>query len=232
MKKLFAALAFAIAFACCTGADVIDHVVAAHRGAGRYVALTFDDGPHPVYTPEILDILAEYGAKATFFVVGSNVQDYPELVKRAYDEGHEIGNHTFDHPDMTKLTTAKQIEQAEKTADTVENVTGVRPVLFRSPGGFYTEELVAELEKRSMIPVLWSWRQDTKDWQLPSADSIVKNVVKNLQDGDIILMHDYNKKGSPTPEALRKLLPILAEKGYTCLTVSALTALKKDTPAL
>ncbi len=200
-----------------------DHTIyAANRDAGKYVALTFDDGPHPVYTEQILDILAKNNARATFFVIGENAERYPELVRKEFDAGHEIGNHTYSHPDMRTVSVDKALEEIGKAEDVITNITGVRPTLFRSPGGVFPDELVIAVENIDCKPVLWSWRQDTKDWSMPSAEHIVKNVLANLKDGDIILFHDFNLKGSPTPHALEMLLPALAEKGYTCVTVSEL----------
>ncbi len=204
-----------------------DSIIAANRGAGSYVALTFDDGPHPEYSGEILEILRENDAKGTFFVIGENAARYPELVKTEYDAGHEIGNHTYTHPNMKKLSVEKAVAEIEKTQQTVEDITGERPRLFRSPGGIYSDELVEAAEKVGCRAVLWSWRQDTKDWKCPPSECIVKTVLDNLQDGDIILFHDYNAKKSPTPAALRVILPELKNRGYSFVTVSELMKLKK-----
>ncbi len=203
------------------------HVYASNRDAGKYVALTFDDGPHPIYTEKILSILKENNAKATFFVIGKNAESYPELVLAEFNDGHEIGNHTYSHPDMKKLSVESIIEEIEKTQDIVYDITGKKPEIFRSPCGVYSDELVEAIENIGCKPILWSWRQDTKDWTLPSVKSIVKTVTENIQDGDIILFHDYNKKGSPTPEALEIILPKLAEKGYSFITVSELLKIKR-----
>ena len=203
------------------------HVYASNRDAGKYVALTFDDGPHPVYTEKILEILRNNNAKATFFVIGENAESYPSLVLAEYEDGHEIGNHTYSHPDMKKLSTESVIEEIEKTQDIIYDITGKQPEIFRSPCGVYSDELVEAIENVGCKPILWSWRQDTKDWTLPSVKSIVKTVTENIQDGDIILFHDYNKKGSPTPDALELILPKLAEKGYSFITVSELLKIKR-----
>ena len=205
------------------------HVYAANRDAGKYVALTFDDGPHPVYTEQILEILAEYDAKATFFVIGKNAESYPELVCKEYEEGHEIGNHTYSHPDMKNISVEKAIEDIEKNQEIIYDITGEEPKLFRSPGGFFSDELIYAVENLNCKPVLWSWRQDTKDWSLPEVNVVVKTVLDNIQDGDIILFHDFNLKGSPTPEALKKILPSLKEQGYQFVTVSELLKINKET---
>ena len=204
------------------------HIYAANRDAGKYVALTFDDGPHPKYTPEILDILKENDAKATFFVIGKNAKNYPELILREKEEGHEIGNHTYSHPDMKGISVDKAVEEIMLTQETISEITGVRPVLFRAPGGVFSNELVLMLENIECKPVLWSWKQDTKDWSLPSVKTVVNTVLNNINDGDIILFHDYNMKGSPTPEALKIILPKLKEMGYNFVTVSELIELNNQ----
>ncbi len=219
-------LALSLVILCniCSAEEIKDgnHIVVANRSAGKYVALTFDDGPHPEYTDQILDILEQNGAKATFFIIGKNAEQYPDIVKKEFDAGHEIGNHTYSHPNMTGITIEEAIKEIEKTQDIIFEITGERPKLFRSPGGYYYDELVGAIEGIDCRAVLWSWRQDTRDWKKPSVESIVKTVMSNLQDGDIILFHDYNTKGSPTPEALKILLPALKEKGYSFVTVSEL----------
>lgn len=206
------------------------HVYAANRDAGKFVALTFDDGPHPVYTEQILKILADNGAKATFFVIGQNAESYPELIRAEFDAGHEIGNHTYSHPNMKSVSVDRAVEEITKTQQIIEDITGERPKLFRSPGGIFSDELVGAVEDLECKPILWSWRQDTKDWSLPRVEKVVRTVLDNLQDGDIILFHDYNMKGSPTPEALKIILPELKQRGYSFVTVSELLAMKNDEP--
>lgn len=197
-------------------------VYVANRNAGKAVALTFDDGPHPTYTPEILDILEKHSAKATFFVIGQNAEKYPDIVKRAFDEGHEIGNHTYSHPNMNRINSDKVIDEIQKTARTIEDITGKKPILFRSPGGYLDDGLISTAHKFDCTPVLWSWRQDTRDWAKPSVKQVVKTVLDNLRDGDIILFHDFNTKSSPTPAALEIILPELEKRGYSFVTVSEL----------
>lgn len=217
-----------ICFTLCFAAQAQTNIYAANRNAGKYIAITFDDGPHPVYTEQILDILKENGAKATFFVIGKNAESYPDIVRREYDEGHEIGNHTYSHPDMSRINVIKAVEEISKTQEIIYNITGQMPKSFRAPGGIFSKELVYAVEDLQCKPILWSWRQDTRDWSLPKVTTIVNSVMNNLQDGDIILFHDYNTKGSPTPQALKIVLPKLKEKGYTLVTVSELLELKAD----
>ena len=226
MRKLLVTVSVVLTLAV-PALAVSDHVVAAHRDAGKFVALTFDDGPHPHYTEEILAILAENHAHATFFVIGENAERHPELIKAEFDAGHEIGNHTYSHPMMNKLAVTDAVEEIRKTQTAVEHITGCAPRVFRSPGGYYSDELVEAVEAIGCKPVLWSWRQDTKDWQSPPVDKVVHTVLDNLQDGDIILFHDFIGKNSPTPAALRIILPALAERGYRFVTVSELMQMKR-----
>lgn len=115
-------------------------------------------------------------------------------------------------------------EEFEKTQDIIFEITNQKPVLFRPPGGYINNEFADFLSEHNVTPVLWSWRQDTKDWSSPSVESIVNIVLNNLQDGDIILFHDYTVKNSPTPQALEIILPKLKEMGYSFVTVSELIA--------
>lgn len=227
IKKLFCIIITAFIIAIPVSALNKSHIFAANRDAGKYIALTFDDGPHPQYTAEILDILDEFDAKATFFVIGQNAEKYPDLIKREFSSGHEIGNHTYTHPDMKKISVDKAVEEILLTQNAIYDIIGVKPVLFRAPGGIFTDELVIEVEELDCKPILWSWRQDTKDWCNVPAGNIVNNVLNNIQNGDIILFHDFNTKGSPTPKALKSIIPKLKEMGYSFVTVSELLELNE-----
>lgn len=236
MKKKIFALLYVCLCALLLSASVFgavrNEVFAANRSAGKYVALTFDDGPHTEYTAQILDILKKYDAKATFFVIGQNAEKNPALVKREFDEGHEIGNHTYSHPKMKVIGASELVDEIEKTQKIVEDITGRAPRLFRSPGGYFDDGIIKTIESYDCTPVLWSWRQDTRDWSKPPVSSVVNTVLGNLQNGDIILFHDYNTKGSPTPDALRVILPELKERGYSFVTVSELMELNDGTAEL
>lgn len=202
--------------------EIDERLYFANRSAKKCVALTFDDGPSPKYTERILDILDKYGAKATFFVIGKNAEKYPEIVIEEYRRGHEIGNHTYSHPDLKKISAEQFIEEINKTQSIIYDITGVEPTLFRPPGGYLNNSIVSKLHELDYSSVLWSWRQDTRDWACPSVGNVVNGVLGNLQDGDIILFHDYNSKESPTPEALDRILSELCDKGYSFVTVSEL----------
>ncbi len=184
------------------------------------VALTFDDGPHPRYTAEILDILKEYGVTATFFAVGSNAENYPHLVKRICEEGHELGNHTHNHFHVAKLSREALCKDIESAQNVLERLSGKHVRLFRPPEGVCTEDLKIYCEQEGMTILLWSI--DTRDWAHTPVWEICENVKRNVKDGSIILMHDFIGKNSPTPAALRRIIPVLQELGYELVSVSQL----------
>jgi len=181
------------------------------------IALTFDDGPHPKQTQEILNILKKYDVKATFFVVGQNTQYYPDVLRRVISDGHEIGNHTFTHPNINK-SNAKTIEKELKNnhINILENY-GYDIKLLRPPGGVLNKNISIIAEKLGYKIILWDI--DTKDWAHKSVNAITENVIKNTKSGSIILFHDYIANGTPTPEALDVLIPLLQKSGYTFTTV-------------
>ena len=191
-----------------------------HNTNKKRVALTFDDGPHYKYTAEILDILDEYGAKATFFVVGELAERYPELILRELAEGHEIGNHTWSHPKMKKLTIDSLKQEILKTEELLNEIADYRPKLFRPPEGSFSDLAEKTVENCDYEIILWT--VDTRDWAHTPPDTITRNVLESVQAGDIILMHDYIGHDSPTPAALRRLIPALLERGYRFVTVSRL----------
>ena len=186
----------------------------------KQIALTFDDGPHPRYTPQILDILAEYGVEATFFTVGSNAELYPHIVKRLLEEGHELGNHTYNHNHVGKMSKEALTEDIRLCGDAIEGITGKRPRYFRPPEGVCNKDVKEICEKSGMAIVMWS--VDTRDWAHTPIWEICENVRCNTKTGSIILMHDFIGKNSPTPEALRRIIPILRGLGYEFVTVSQL----------
>ena len=192
---------------------------AARDGRPR-IALTFDDGPHPAYTPQILDILKEFDVSATFFAVGENVEYYPELAARIEREGHEIGNHTFHHSRIAKMDKNTLKEEILACKRAVMEACGKSPRLFRPPEGVCSETLKAVCEELDMTIVLWS--VDTRDWAHTPECEIVENVRCNTHNGSIILMHDFIGKKSPTPRVLRIIIPMLRELGYEFVTVSQL----------
>lgn len=178
------------------------------------VALTFDDGPHPKYTLEILDALKRNNARATFFVVGSRAERYKEVIGSIRENGNEIGNHTYDHKELTKLSGGDITGELGRTTGILEHITGSKPVLTRPTYGSVNDKV----RKYAGSPlVLWSI--DTLDWKTRNTDKIVHQTMKNVKDGDIILMHDIYKT---TAEAAGKIIEKLNALGYDIVTVSDL----------
>lgn len=189
------------------------------QGDEARIALTFDDGPHPLYTAQILDILAEYDVRATFFVIGENADLYPELLQRTVTEGHEIGNHTQTHP-LKNLSSEQMEKELSDCETTIAEWIDCRPRLFRPPGGIISGTVTALAENHRYRVILWSI--DTRDWAHTPVEQIAKTVLDDAGAGDIILMHDGIKSNSPTPQALRIVIPALLARGYRFVTVSEL----------
>ena len=177
------------------------------------VALTYDDGPSNSATTRILNTLEAYNSRATFFVVGSRVNSYSYQIKRAYDLGCEIGNHTYNHAKITSLTTEELKAELSNTDIRVAAITGVSPVLMRPPGGSYKTDTVRQ---NTAYPIIM-WSVDTLDWKYRNADSVVNSVKGSVFDGSIILMHDLYDS---TAEATEIIVPWLIEQGYQLVTVS------------
>ena len=189
----------------------------------KQVALTFDDGPSPQYTPKLLALLKQNQAHATFFVLGDHVESYPWVVQAAMRDGNEIGNHSFDHPRFTKSDEPTREEELERTTVDLD-LLGCHSHLFRPPYSAYDQRLVAYLTNTHRQLVLWGI--DSGDWRgLPAAD-IVHNVLSRVRPGAIIIFHDSHEKEqadrSPTVTALRVILPALRAQGYRMVTVSEL----------
>lgn len=190
------------------------------QNQNKEIALTFDDGPHPIYTEIILDILKEYNIKATFFMIGENVLNYTDVALRVKSEGHEIGNHTVQHLTARCCTEAELVSDMVNCAEIIYQKLGVKPCIVRPPEGAIVTSVLRICSKINCSVILWN--VDTRDWAHTSPQNIYKNVIENTDSGDIILMHDYIGKNSPTPEALRMIIPRLIDDGYSFVTVSEL----------
>ena len=197
-------------------------VVRAGDPNSKKIALTFDDGPHPYKTDAVLNILAKYGVRATFFVVGENVSYYPEPLRRAVALGHEIGNHTYHHALLSETCEKSAAEEIQKTEDIIFQTVGYRTKLFRPPEGAYNACALNVVKSKDYRVILWT--VDTRDWENKSAETMVQTVMTNVKGGSIILFHDYMSKKSHTLEALEILLPKLLAQGYEFVTVSELLA--------
>ena len=215
-------LAIFLIFACEIPVFATPKIIYRYTGSSekKRVALTFDDGPHPRYTPQILDILAEFSVEATFFTVGANVEAYPKIIERILSEGHEIGNHTYHHYHTANVTSKVLTEDILACSRVLKLHTGEDVHLFRPPEGVFNEEIKQLCEERNYTIVMWS--VDTRDWAHPQVGEICKNIKENVKDGSIILMHDFIGKNSPTPAALRRIIPMLQESGFEFVTVSRL----------
>ncbi|MCS7460459.1 polysaccharide deacetylase family protein [Paenibacillus doosanensis] len=192
--------------------------------AGK-VALTFDDGPDGKYTPAILDILRENDVKATFFVVGTQVSKFPEVLKRIHEEGHAIGNHSWDHADLSKLSSARIRTELTKTDEWIEKTVGFSPSLIRAPYGAVSA-LVKKEAERSERPLI-GWNVDPRDWAGTDSEEIVRNVKSHTKPGGIILLHSFGGKQGKldnTVEALPAIIAFLKENGYQPVTVPELKA--------
>ncbi|WP_096549843.1 polysaccharide deacetylase family protein [Ureibacillus thermosphaericus] len=178
----------------------------------KKVALTFDDGPHPQVTMQILNTLEKYGAKATFFMLGKQVENHKNIVHEVLNRGHEIGNHTYNHPVLTKQSTSQVSWQVDYTSQVIYDVIGEYPTLFRPPYGAtnsYVESLID-------VPVIL-WTIDTYDWKYRDSNKLLPIIKANLHDGAIILMHDIHQS---TADGLESVLAYLQQEGYECVTVS------------
>ena len=183
------------------------------------IALTFDDGPGYNHSSDkILDVLEKYGARATFFMVGRNAKDHPENLKRKVKLGCELANHTWDHDHYGANVTAKDIK---KCSQAIYAACGQYPTAFRSPGGMTTETIRKECKAENMP--LYYWSLDTQDWKSRNADSVYNAVIKNVKDGDIILMHEIYDS---TAEAVAKMVPKLIKEGYQLVTCEELVLAK------
>ncbi|TWI59114.1 polysaccharide deacetylase family protein [Halalkalibacter nanhaiisediminis] len=185
------------------------------------VALTFDDGPDPRFTNQVLDVLKEFNVPATFFVLGKRAETYPDIVRRMVKEGHIIGNHTYSHTDLSKAADIETlVREVNQTEDVLVNLIGYRPKLFRAPYGFLYDELVEKLAEMNYTVVGWS--ADSLDWRELPPEDIAYNVLSNVEPGAIILMHDGGEQEADrtgTIKALRQIIPTLKEQGFEFVTV-------------
>lgn len=182
------------------------------------VALTYDDGPQPSVGNRIMDCVAQYDGKVTFFMVGDRVPSHAAEVQRMVAEGHEVANHTLNHRYLQKLGAAEIQAQVNGGNDVIQQVSGVRPTLMRLPGGNQN----ATVRANTNMPMI-QWSIDTLDWKTRNADATVASVLNQVKDGDIILMHELY---SQTADATERIVPELVNRGYQLVTVSEMAAAK------
>lgn len=181
------------------------------------VALTFDDGPHPTYTPQILAILKKYNVKATFFLVGMNAENYPELVKKIHDEGHVIGSHTMTHPMLTKISEANLDNEIARPSQILKNILGTKPKCLRYPYGASNKHVREEISSHGMTPLPMGF--NSFDYERPGAKKIVNWVLKNSYSQQVILMHDGFAKREQTVAALPEIIEGIKKKGLGFSTI-------------
>ena len=196
------------------------HLVWSGSGRDKNVCLTFDDGPNPIYTPRILQILKEKKARATFFLTGQHAQQHPGLVKNIYESGHELGGHTFSHVQLPKVPSQKIKQELETTRSIIESASGAKIFLFRPPWGIFNSRSLAEIAMCKFDVVLWS--VDSHDWSRPGIAQIKANVLGKAKNGSIILFHDDHDQ---IVQALPEIISNLQQQGYQFLTVSEMMAL-------
>lgn len=180
----------------------------------KQIAITFDDGPNPDYTMKLLKGLKKRGVKATFFVLGEEVERYPDILKATYDDGHMIGVHSYQHVNFGQIGDAAALEQVEKTQQAIYDVTGEYTGYIRPPYGCWKKELDQELP---MIEVLWDI--DPLDWATKDADTVVQRVLQKIPDGSIILLHDASES---SVSAALTIIDTLQKQGYEFVTVEEL----------
>jgi len=185
----------------------------------KLVALTYDDGPNKKYTPELLDILKEEDSKATFFILGSNAEASPEILQRIVAEGHQIGNHSYDHKQFVALSSDKIQFEINKTNNILKEITGVTPNMIRTPYGEVTDKIKTIVN----MPIIL-WDIDTLDWQTTSANKVYNSIMSKVQDGDIILMHDTFPA---CVQATKMTIEKLKSEGYVFVTVETLILAKQ-----
>jgi peptidoglycan-N-acetylglucosamine deacetylase len=190
---------------------------------GPYIAMTFDDGPSPETTPRLLDILKQRNIKATFFMIGQNAERNPEIVKRILADGHEIGNHSWTHPQLAKLPDDRVTEEITKTQNAITNASGYTPKLLRPPYGSITGRQKEWIENQFGLSVIL-WSVDPFDWKRPGASVIQQRILAGARPGAIILSHDIHKQ---TVDAMPATLDALAAKGFKFVTVSQLIAMNR-----
>jgi peptidoglycan/xylan/chitin deacetylase (PgdA/CDA1 family) len=187
----------------------------------KNVALTFDDGPHAILTPLLLDRLNNTNAKVTFFVMGVKVVLHPDIVRRALKEGHEVANHVWDHPVLTKIPWQVARDQILRTSEAVFNVSGYTPKTMRPPYGNTNRGLNNRIYSETKLPVIM-WSLDTLDWMRPNPKEIVKKILQKVKPGTVILCHDIHPG---TIEAIPEIVQQLHEQGYSFKTVSEMIAI-------
>lgn len=189
-----------------------------------YIAMTFDDGPHPRNTPRLLDMLRQRNIKATFYVIGGNVKMYPDITRRIVAEGHEIGNHTWTHRKLTLLSDSEVRSEMSRTRDIIMSATGVQPRTVRPPyGALLTRQREMIMREFGYPTIMWS--VDPQDWKRPGVSVVRDRIISGTRNGSIVLAHDLH---APTVDAMPSTLDGLLAKGFQFVTVSQLLTLSEN----
>ncbi|OLS40025.1 polysaccharide deacetylase family protein [Bacillus sp. MRMR6] len=187
----------------------------------KAVAITFDDGPNPLYTPQVLEIFSKKNGKATFFMIGEQIEKNPELVKKAAELGHEIGNHTYTHPKLSQLSLEACFEEIERTERLIEKLAGQKPVVFRPPYLDYGPDTLTVIEQKG-YPMIGALNMEARDWEKPGVEHILEVSRSCVKNGTILLFHDGYGDRTQTIEAVRVLVSELTLQGYQLVTVTEL----------
>lgn len=193
----------------------------------KRVALTFDDGPDSMYTPQILDILKKHQVKATFFLIGNRAELFPDVVKRMKKEGHIVGNHSMNHPNIIKLDKKETIKEIEECEKVLEKLVEYKPALFRSPYGSLDSKKVEEIKELDVKII--AWNVDSLDWKSLTAEQVKTNILENVNEGSIILQHSSGSEKenlTGSVEALEEVIKTLKKEKYKFVTVSELLDIK------
>ncbi|HEX8294865.1 MAG TPA: polysaccharide deacetylase family protein, partial [Chthoniobacteraceae bacterium] len=193
---------------------------------GPFIALTFDDGPHAQNTPRLLDMLKERNLKATFFVVGQCAAEYPDIMKRIVNEGHEVASHSWSHPLLSKMGESGVTDQLQRTHDVILQTTGVAPKVMRPPYGGFTANQSAWANRKWDYKVIL-WDVDPLDWKYRNAEHVKSEILKRTVNGSIVLAHDIHKS---TVDAMPQTFDGLTSRGFKFVTVTELLAMDRPLP--
>ncbi|MCX7781589.1 MAG: polysaccharide deacetylase family protein [Negativicutes bacterium] len=210
---------------------VFGPVITEGQTSQKIVALTFDDGPYPPYTGQLLDVLKEYDVPATFFVIGKNAEKHPELIRRIVAEGHQLGNHTYSHIDLLKAEPAEVSREVEKAGRVIAAITGEAPQIVRPPHGFRDPVVLDVMKERGLKVVEWSVA--SRDWTNPGVSVIVERTVSRVKSGSVILLHDgdgvaASASRAQTVEATRHIIRELKAQGYRFVTVNEILTKQEE----
>lgn len=184
------------------------------------IALTFDDGPNPFYTPQILAILQQYEIKATFFDIGYLVEDYPALVRQEYNAGNTVADHSWSHPDLTRLSAGGVRSQLAAASDVIRSVIGVPPTFFRPPYGAFDSVVMQQAGALNLSAIIWN--DEARDWLLPGVNVIIHRILALARNGAIILLHDGGGNRAQTVAALPTIISTLLARGFHFVTIQQL----------